>query len=52
MPFKCFSIFSSGGLFVQLRGPILAIFGRGSSVQRFLYFLALAAILFSGVEPF
>ena len=71
MLFYEFSIFSSGGHFVQRSRTILAIFdklhqriirmklflngpiGLGEDVVlRVFLFLALAAILFSGAEPF
>ena len=61
-----FSIFSSGGHFIQLSGTIIAVLvkddKRNTSVKllntsaesllKVFLFLALAAILFSQVEPF
>ena len=70
MSFKGFSIFGSGGHFVQWSRTILAILVEGhpkkhceiilklghwprrSCDLKVFLFLALAAILFSGVEPF
>ena len=68
MSFKGFSTFCSGGHFVQQSGTVLAILVKGHSrnisVKLFGYwprrrchlkvflFLALAAILFRGAEPF
>ena len=68
MSFKgFFSIFSSGGYFVQLSGTILAILVKGhkrnitltlghwlrkSCILKVFLFLALAVILFSQMEPF
>ena len=63
MSFKGFSSFSSGGLFFQRSGSILAIYeeeiilksshcSRGKCHLKVFLFLALAANLFSGVEQF